>query len=86
MKPTYFKCMNDECGFYLKQLKKKKWKNPHYARWNICIGHIEEPSWIRFRCKFCGWELRVNCDEVEELDINPKSLLKSFQELKRADT
>ncbi len=84
VKPKFWKCLNDNCPFLVTRLKKKKWKNKDHARWNIAIGHIVDESWLRIFCPHCHWELRVNCDLEEELDMNPKDIIKLFGELHNA--
>jgi len=71
-KPTVYKCLNDDCSYHkrMKEKKGKDWRNI------LGVGIIKGESFIIFKCKECGQELRVNMDEqVDKTAVNVAELL-----------
>ena len=88
MKPTYYRCQNDECNFFIRQKKKTLELFPNKqkfdeCRWLILIALIIGESYAKIRCPHCNYRINVNCDVKEKVDNAQESLLESFRKLKK---
>lgn len=95
MKAQYWRCLNDECGFFVKRREKypynqkgQKWIDK--ARWLIAHGVIDGESWVELRCPQCGVKRMVPEPVAEEpskgVDAEEISIVESFKGLKRANS
>lgn len=88
MKPTYWRCLNNACQFFIVRCKQNQWKNKKNldgARWLIAKGHIVKgsDSWMKLRCPHCDYNILVNADIPEEVDKPQESVINLFKSLKR---
>ena len=89
-KATYWRCQNNECGFFIRRRKKyphsqpgKRWEDK--SRWLIAHGVIEAPNWVKLRCPNCDYYVIVggSTKEDDNVDTKPISIVESFRNLKK---
>lgn len=88
MKPTYYRCRNDECSFFTRRKMRPPYDNPNKknmdgARWLILVAVIEGDSWAKIRCPHCDYRKNVNCDVVSEVVDLGESVFSKFKGLNK---